>query len=113
MQTPMCFAESLQYLCVCALNCVWLCNPIDCSVPGSSVHGIFWQEHWSGLPFPISGELPDPGINPASPISPALASDFFTTVLLGKPSAASFIWPAMRKATSEGDELREDEKIEK
>ena len=29
-----------------------LCDPMDCSPPGSSVHGILWQEHWSGLPCP-------------------------------------------------------------
>ena len=28
-----------------------LCNPMDCSLPGSSVHGILQQEYWSGLPF--------------------------------------------------------------
>ena len=29
-----------------------LCDPMDSSPPGSSVHGIFQQEYWSGLPFP-------------------------------------------------------------
>ena len=29
-----------------------LCDPMDCSPPGSSVHGILWQEYWSGLPCP-------------------------------------------------------------
>ena len=37
------------------------------------------QEYWSGLPFPTSGDLPDPGIEPASLVSPALAGGFFTT----------------------------------
>ena len=37
------------------------------------------QERWSGLPFPPPGDLPDPGIEPASPASPALAGGFFTT----------------------------------
>ena len=37
------------------------------------------QEYWSGLPFPPPGDLPDPGIEPASLISPALAGGFFTT----------------------------------
>ena len=36
------------------------------------------QEYWSGLPFPIPGDLPDPGIEPTSPVSPALAGGFFT-----------------------------------
>ena len=33
------------------------------------------QEYWSGLPFPPSGYLPDPGINPSSPVSLALQAD--------------------------------------
>ena len=37
------------------------------------------QEYWSGLPFPSPGDLPDPGIKPASLSSPALAGGFFTT----------------------------------
>ena len=40
------------------------------------------QEYWNGLSFPAPGDLPDPGIKPASP---ALADGFFTTVLHGKP----------------------------
>ena len=37
------------------------------------------QEYWSGLPFPPPGNLPDSGIEPASFVSLALASGFFTT----------------------------------
>ena len=37
------------------------------------------QEYWSGLPCPPPGDLPDPGIKPASLTSPALAGGFFTT----------------------------------
>ena len=44
------------------------------------------QEYWSWLPFPRPGDLPTPGIKPASPVSPALAGRFFTTVPLGKPT---------------------------
>ena len=55
------------------------CNPVDYSLPGSSVHGVFWQEYWSGLPFPSPGNLPDPGIEPKSLASPELAGGFFTT----------------------------------
>ena len=50
----------------CVLSHVQLCNPVDCSVPGSSLCP--WkfprQEYWSGLPFPSPGDLPDPGSNP-------------------------------------------------
>ena len=42
------------------------------------------QEYWSRLPFPPPGDLPDPGIEPASPLSPALAGRLFTTMPLGK-----------------------------
>ena len=44
-----------------------LFDPMDCSLPGSSVRGIFQQEYWSGLPFPSPGDLPNPGIEPRSP----------------------------------------------
>ena len=37
------------------------------------------REHWSELPFPTPGDLPDPGIEPTSLTSPALAGGFFTT----------------------------------
>ena len=40
------------------------------------------EEYWSGLPFPLLGNLPDPGIELTSP---ALAGRFFTTVPPGKP----------------------------
>ena len=43
------------------------------------------QENWSGLPFPPPVDLTDPGVEPASLASPALAGDFFTTVAPGKP----------------------------
>ena len=41
--------------------------------------GFSKQEHWSGLPFPPPGGLPDPGIKPTALRSPALAGGFFTT----------------------------------
>ena len=59
--------------------CLTLCNPMDGSLPSSSIYGISRQEYWSGLPFLPPGDLPDPGIEPASLASPALAGGFFTT----------------------------------
>ena len=41
--------------------------------------GFSRQEYWSGLPCPPPGDLPDPGIEPVSLMSPALAGGFFTT----------------------------------
>ena len=40
--------------------------------------GFSRQEYWSGVPFPPPGNLPDPGIEPESLKSPALAGGFFT-----------------------------------
>ena len=40
--------------------------------------GFSRQEHWSGLPCPPPGDLPDPGVKPTSLTSPALAGGFFT-----------------------------------
>ena len=61
---------------VVAQLCTTLCNPMDCSPLGSSVNGILQARilEWVASHFP--GNLPDPGIKPASPV---LASKFFTT----------------------------------
>ena len=56
-----------------------LCGLMDYSPPGSSIMGFSRQEYWSGLPGPPPGDLPDPGIEPDSLRSPALAEEFFTT----------------------------------
>ena len=47
--------------------------------------GFSRQENWTGLPFPPPGDLPNPGTEPKSLTSPALASRFFTTEPRGKP----------------------------
>jgi hypothetical protein len=46
------------------------------------------QEYWSGLPFALPGDLPNPGIRPVSVTSPASAGGFFTTEPPGKATAA-------------------------
>ena len=55
---------------------------MDCSLPGSSIHGISRQGYWSGLPFPSPGDLPNPGIELRSPTSQVDALSFEP---LGKP----------------------------
>ena len=63
-------------VCVCVLViqlCPILCDPLDCSSSGSSVHGISQQEYWSEFPFPPPGDLPDPGIEPGSPTLQAVS----------------------------------------
>ena len=47
-----------------AQSCPSVCDLMDCSPPGPSVHGISRQEYWSGLPFPSPWDLPSPGIKP-------------------------------------------------
>ena len=60
--------------CLVTQSCLILCNPMDCSPPGSSAMGFFRQEYWSGLPFPLPGNSLNPGIKPATL---ALAGGFF------------------------------------
>ena len=48
------------------------------------------QEHWSRLPFPPSGELPDPGIEPMSLVSPALQADSLPIEPWGKPQSSNY-----------------------
>ena len=43
-------------------SCPTLCNPMDCSLPGFSVHEVFRARILEWLPFPSPGNLPDPGI---------------------------------------------------
>ena len=57
------------------------CDPMDCSLPGLSVHRISQAKYWSGLPFPSSADHPDPGIEPASP---ALQADSLPSEPAGK-----------------------------
>ena len=47
--------------------------------------GFSRQEYWSGLPFPTPGDLPDPGIEPASPAAPYLQADSLLLNHWGSP----------------------------
>ena len=70
--------------------CPTLCNPMDCSPPGSSV-GLSQQEYWRELPCPPPGELPDAEIELTSAVAPALAGKFFTTEPPWKPISTQCI----------------------
>ena len=61
-------------VCVWAQRSLTLCDPTDCSLPGSSVHGILSARILGWVPFSPPGDLPDPGIEPVSSASPALDS---------------------------------------
>ena len=56
-------------------SCLTLHDPVDRSPPGSSVHGILLARILELVAIPPPGDLPDPGIEPASPESPALQAD--------------------------------------
>ena len=76
-----------QCVCVCALllsHVQLFVTPwtVDCQASLSMEFSR--QEYWSGLPFLPPGNLPDPGIDPASPASTALAGRFSTAVPPGK-----------------------------
>ena len=76
-----------MYIRTQSLSRVWLfCNPwiVACQAPLSMEFSR--QEYWSRLPFPTPGDLPDTGIKPTSPASPALPGGFFTAVPPRKPS---------------------------
>ena len=78
---------TLLFVCACLLSGVQLCNPMDCSPPGSSVHGILQARILEWAAISSSRNLPNPGIELISLESSALAGGFFTTVLSGKPIA--------------------------
>ena len=54
-------------------------DPVDCSLPGSSVHGILQARTLEWVAFPTPGDLPDPGMDPVFLASPAFTAGFFTT----------------------------------
>ena len=73
-----------------AQSCPTLCDPMDCSLLGSSSMGFSRQEFWSGLPFPSPGDLPDSGIKPGSPAfqANALTSEPPGERCMGDPDAS-------------------------
>ena len=62
-------------------SCLTLCDPMDCSQPGSSVHGISQARILEWVAFPFSRGSSQPGIEPGSP---ALQADSLPTELSGK-----------------------------
>ena len=71
-------------MCSITQSCLTLCDPTDCSLPDSSVHGIFQARMVEQVAFPTPGDLSNSVIQPGSPTSPALAGGVFTTEPPGK-----------------------------
>ena len=66
-------------------SCVWLfATPWTVTLQVPLSMRFSRQEYWSGLSFPLAGDISDPGIKPTSPVTPALAGRFFITKLPGK-----------------------------
>ena len=82
-------------------SCLTLFDPMNCSPPGSSVHGILQARILSGSPLP--GDLPDPGNEPTSFVSRALQANSLPTEPPGKPLAlvyvVKFISPPFKMAS--------------
>ena len=83
----------IKCVCVCVCVCGRACSivsalsePMDRSPPASFVHRISQARILEWVAISFSGDLPGPGIEPASLASPALAGGFFPTVLTGKPT---------------------------
>ena len=70
----------IRFSCVLLFATLWIAA---CQAPLPM--GFSRQEYWSGLPCPPPGDLPDPGLEPSSLESSALAGGYFTTVSPGKP----------------------------
>ena len=79
----LCVYIHLSLYCCCCLvtkSCPTLCDPVDYIAHQAPLSmGFSRQEYWSGLLCPPPGDLPDPGIEPTSPASPALAGGLFTS----------------------------------
>ena len=72
--------------CVCAQSYPTLATSWTVALQAPLSMVLSRQERWSGLPSTPPGDLPDPGIEPASLVSPALTSGFFTTTPPGEPT---------------------------
>ena len=64
-------------------SCLTLCSPMDCSPPGSSVHGILQARILEWVDISSPGDLPDPGIELGPPV---LQADSLPSEPLGKPN---------------------------
>ena len=84
-------------LCVCVCvsahtqSYLMLCDCMDCSLLGSSVHGIFQARILEWLPLPSPWNLPCPGTEPRSPVSLTLAGALLQLYHLGSPKSRYFL----------------------
>ena len=86
---PSCIGYVLLHMCAKTLQLCLCVTPWTVALQAPLSMGFFRQEYWHGLPCPSPGYLPNPGIEPMSFMSPALAGGFFTTEPPGKPLCSS------------------------
>ena len=95
----------LFYPCACMraksiLLYLTLCDPMDCSPQAALSMGFPRQEYWSGSPFPPPRDLPDPGIEPMSLTSPALAGGLFTAGISWEPQLTEQVQHILSSSSS-------------
>ena len=85
-------------------SCLPLCDPTDCSLPGSSVYEILQARALSGFPCPPPGDLRAPEMEPMSPVPPASQADSLPLSHWGSLSAGDpgFI-PGLGRSLGEGN----------
>ena len=72
------------------LSCAQLfANPWTIALQVPLCMGFSRQEQWGGFPFPPSGDLPNPGIKPESPASPALQAETLQLSHQGNPISSA------------------------
>ena len=95
-----------------AKSCLTLATPWTVACQAPLAMGFCRQEYWSGLLLPPPGDLPDPGTEPRSFTSPALADEFFTTSATWEaPALCHRLRQRERKERQNKSGRREREKI--
>ena len=74
--------HNIDSMLLVAQSCLTLYSPMDCSLPGSSVYGVFQARMWKWVAILFSRDLPDPGIEQRSP---ALQANSLLSEPPGKP----------------------------
>ena len=77
--SPLVVIINIASMCLVAQSCWTLCSPMDCKPQAPLPTEFSRREYWSQLPIPPPGNLSEPGMEPESLVSPALASGLFTT----------------------------------
>ena len=122
LQKQICHSIRATYACIhfVAVCRVWLfATPWTVSRHAPLSTGFLSQEYWSGLSFPSPRDIPNPGIGPASPASPAFQADSLPLNYLGSPNMSRKcikywgLWGPSKLAYlfSASDQIRSDQSL--